>query len=249
MSVARTVAGSGCQNAGRVDAVTEKPETQLARTSEPSAPAQYGLGLLRGAIGAIPYVGSLLNEVVFDARSRLKQQRLEAFFRAVAEDVARIDESAIDKDYLVSDDFSDLIEDVCQRAARATSESKRLRFKDVLVRALTERPPPDLTPMFLAVLAEITEEEIVVLEKLCEATTWLRQKKAEGHKADVRAFDFSSGTVHGFAVPHFRLILQGLIRKGLAHDDTGGRLGPIEHNDIVLGTDLGIAFLDWLRRE
>lgn len=40
---------------------------------------EYSLAALKGLIGAIPYAGTLLNEILFEARSRVKQERVNLF--------------------------------------------------------------------------------------------------------------------------------------------------------------------------
>jgi hypothetical protein len=81
-----------------------------ASHTDPSSAKEYGLSVLKGVIGAVPYVGTALNEIIFDARSRLKEDRLNSFFAEVAEEVERLSEESIDHDYLKSEEFSDLIE-------------------------------------------------------------------------------------------------------------------------------------------
>lgn len=40
---------------------------------------EYGISTLKGMIGAIPFAGTFLNEVAFEARSRIKQERVNRF--------------------------------------------------------------------------------------------------------------------------------------------------------------------------
>ncbi|MCC6216131.1 MAG: hypothetical protein IT376_14805 [Polyangiaceae bacterium] len=66
------------------------PPTDLARVTATTASSvspvkEYGLAVLKGAIGAIPFVGTAINEILFEARGRLKQARVEEFVRQVAD--------------------------------------------------------------------------------------------------------------------------------------------------------------------
>ena len=67
---------------------TEKRETR-SRMVSTHLPAKTHVvksaeSVIRGLVGAIPYVGTALNEAIFDFRSRLKQERLEKFVEELA---------------------------------------------------------------------------------------------------------------------------------------------------------------------
>jgi hypothetical protein len=130
--------------------VSDKPTTTLAK--HPHPPTEYGLGVLKGIIGAVPYIGTALNEILFDVRSRLKQERLNSFFVEVAAEVAQLREGTIAHDFLKSEDFSDLVEDICVRVTRARSASRRKDFRKILLDAFQGRSQPDLGPLFLDLL-------------------------------------------------------------------------------------------------
>lgn len=42
---------------------------------------EAGISLAKSIFNAVPYVGGLLNEVAFDFRSRIKQERITLTFR------------------------------------------------------------------------------------------------------------------------------------------------------------------------
>src|SRR5262249_42910959 len=113
---------------------------KLLKKDEPAVAVlgtrEYGIGVLRGLLGAIPYVGTLLNEIAFEARSRIKQARLQAFVLELSEDIRRLAEDKIDKEYIASEEFSDLFEDVATRVARTRDERKRAYFRNVLVKGI-----------------------------------------------------------------------------------------------------------------
>ncbi len=205
---------------------------------------EYGIGVLKGAIGAVPWVGTLLNEALFDARSRLKQQRLNDFFIGVAEDVKKLSEDAIDHDFLQSDEFSDLIEDICNRVARTRNAEKRYQFQRVLVGAMTGANDPDFSSMFLAVLGEITEAELRILRGFARHLERKAAYAAKGEKLDMGAIDYGSNP-WGFPPEVARQIIQSLIAKGLLFDDSHGRYDS-DPFTVIMPTDLGGRFLAWL---
>jgi hypothetical protein len=125
--------------------------------------------VLKGSISAIPFVGGAINEVVFEARSRLKQERLNRLFQAVAIDVAELGEGKVDRSFLATEQFSDLIEDVCLRVSRTSFERKAHRLRRVLVDAFQGKYDSNFEPMFMNILDEITEAELQVLSSLEKA--------------------------------------------------------------------------------
>jgi hypothetical protein len=210
------------------------------------AAKEYGIGILRGTIGAIPWVGSLLNEVLFDARSRLKQERLNNFFIRVAEDVAKLKGDSIDRDFMNSEEFSDLIEEVCLRVARTQNEERRARFKGVLLNAFQGRTDPDFSTFFLDILSEITEPELTILQGFAKYLPAKAAHDRRGEQIDVGAIDYKNG-VWGFDGTTAKQLVQALIAKGLLADDSQGRWSS-QPFTIVIPTELGGRFLDWLRQ-
>src|SRR5258708_23033393 len=129
----------------------------VRRSSGQEMGKQYGLAVVKGAIGAVPYAGTLLNEVLFEARSQLKLARVEEFFKGLSAKVAQLEEEQIDKSYIQSEEFSDFLEDVLVQVARTRDEQKRRRFQLVLVAAMKGHRQPDFSTLFLSILQEITE--------------------------------------------------------------------------------------------
>ncbi len=206
---------------------------------------EYGLSVIKGLVGAVPYAGSLLNEVMFEARSRLKQARLEGFLVGLAARVAQLREEALDMEYMRSPEFSDLVEDVCLRVARSSSQARRDHFQAVLLHAMTGQKEPDFGPLFIDVLTEISEAELAILHQVCDATRWLLSKEQQGVKAELKPYDYSGEPVMGHPPEVFRSIIQSLVRKGLAYDDSFGRFDSRAYT-FVRATDLGVRFLAWL---
>jgi hypothetical protein len=127
------------------------------------AAKEYGLSVFKGLVGAIPFAGTAINEILFEARSRLKQQRVNDFVAAVAEDVKALQSESIKQDFLATEEFSDLIEDIFIRVRRTKSAERRNHYKSILVRAFQGLRDPDFSTFFLNVLEEITEPEVTIL--------------------------------------------------------------------------------------
>lgn len=97
---------------------------------------EFGISAAKSAIGAIPYVGALLNEVIFDFRGRIKQERCNRFIYELTKYMANFTEGDIDFAYIKSDDFSDIFESIIRRVVLNRSEEKMHRFKKILVKQM-----------------------------------------------------------------------------------------------------------------
>ena len=116
----------------------------------------------KSLLGAIPYGGTALNELIFEYSGAIKQKRLNKFVEILAENFT--EESEINIDNIKTEDFYDLFEAVLQRVVRTKSESKLKRFKDILIRQLNNPSKrTELNDHYLDLISNLTEEEISIL--------------------------------------------------------------------------------------
>ena len=86
---------------------------------------EIGVSAIKVAIGAIPFAGTALNEVIFEGRGRLKQERINNFILMLQDYMENLSESDIDFNYMKSEEFSDIIESVLIRVSNTRSLEKR----------------------------------------------------------------------------------------------------------------------------
>ena len=68
-----------------------------------------------------------------------------SFFALVAESVAALQESALDREYIASEEFSDFLENLTIRVANARAREKRERFRAVLLAAMQGHREPRIS--------------------------------------------------------------------------------------------------------
>tara|TARA_R110001632_G_scaffold213965_1_gene340410 strand:+ start:94 stop:867 length:774 start_codon:yes stop_codon:yes gene_type:complete len=128
----------------------KKDNTELKRT------------IAKSIFGIIPYVGTAFDEIVFEHGARIKQNRLNNFVAILADGFT--DEKEINLENIKNEDFIELFESVVKRAVRTKSESKLLRFKNILVRELKEPTEEiELTELYLDLITTLSEDEIIIL--------------------------------------------------------------------------------------
>jgi hypothetical protein len=124
--------------------------------------AEIDVALLRSIFSLVPYVGSVLNEVFFDIRGRVKQERLNKFTELFAEYFTN--KPDFDADTLREEDFGDLLEAVLRNVVQTKSEAKHRRYKDILINKIENKKFNfDSSNRFLELVASLEEIEIIIL--------------------------------------------------------------------------------------
>jgi hypothetical protein len=126
--------------------------------------------IIKGVIGEIPYIGSVLNEVIYESRARIKQERINKFISLLHDYMCNVSIDSIDFEYVKSDDFSDLFESVLKRVALTKSEEKMRRFKKVLVSEIQNPTRTDFVETFLDIITRLDEVQIKILNDIKIAT-------------------------------------------------------------------------------
>lgn len=97
---------------------------------------EAGVSVVRSLFGAVPYAGGALNEIFFDYRSRVKQNRINAFSEMLSEFF--LAHSDIELASLKTEEFSDIFESVVRRVVLTKSKEKHMRYRDVLIQHIFE---------------------------------------------------------------------------------------------------------------
>lgn len=131
---------------------------------------EVGISVTKGAIGAIPFVGTALNESLFECRARIKQERVNKFIKMLQEFMVTVSDKDIDFKHLKSDEFSDIFESILKRVAYTRSEEKMKRFRKVLVSEMQNPTNTDFTETFLDIISRLEEVQIKILKDIRIAT-------------------------------------------------------------------------------
>lgn len=118
--------------------------------------------VIRVIVNLIPYVGSSL-DVAFSRWSQIKQRRVDELLGAINEELNGIQETAINKSYLESDEFYDLIYQIVNNAlANRCPETRRAYAKVVRSAVLNEESTANLEDIIRQVEG-IREKDILFL--------------------------------------------------------------------------------------
>src|SRR5690606_3919762 len=116
----------------------------------------------KSIFGAVPFVGSLFDELFFEYNGRIKQKRLNHFIEILADNFTQ--ESDIKIENIQTEDFNDLFESVLRRVVRTKSEWKLNKFKDILINELNSPTKQiELVELYLDLISDLSEEELTIL--------------------------------------------------------------------------------------
>lgn len=125
---------------------------------------EIAIGTLRGAIAAIPFAGGALNEAIFDIRSRIKQERINAFVENLARYFEEHAPTTAQVEEMKTEEFSDLLESIFVRVARNRSDNKIKMYRNVLLTGLSQVTQPSKAETFLDILERVEPIHLKILE-------------------------------------------------------------------------------------
>lgn len=124
------------------------------------------ISTLKGLIGAIPFAGTAINEAVFEARSRIKQNRVNTFIENFGEYLNQFNEDDLNLEQIKNDDFGDFFEELIIKVSKTRSEIKRTAFQTLLTNQLINASPIDFAELILETISSLQEKQIPILYKL-----------------------------------------------------------------------------------
>ena len=198
--------------------------------------------VIRGLVGAIPCVGTALNEAIFDLRARLKQERLEKFVEKLAGVLKTLDTAKVDTAYIQSEEFVDFLEDVLIRAAKARAEEKLRKLAAVLAGRLQHAEGTPFDDRFLDLLLSLSDLQVRILAEHLRATKEREKSKKDASDANGK---HRQPRFYDVAGSEYLFLVQDLIAKALLYDEGMNRLDARPFQILEI-TEFGRAFLRFL---
>ena len=198
--------------------------------------------VVRGLVGAIPYVGTLLNEAIFEGRARLKQERLKKFVEDLADSLQNLESDKIDVAYIQSAEFVDFLEDVLIRAAKTRAEEKRKKLAAVLAGRLQNAEGTPFDDRFLDLLIALSDIQVRILAEHLRAAEEREKSKQDATDAST---EHRQPSYYDLSDSEYRFLVQDLISKALLYTHAVGR-GNLGVFQVLEVTELGRAFVRFL---
>ena len=82
---------------------------------------------MKGVYGVVPFVGSMINEILFDIPNRIYQSRINDTVEILSKKISLLDNEIFNREYLESEDFFDFTQKMITTSLKIKSiEKKRL---------------------------------------------------------------------------------------------------------------------------
>ncbi|HAN92755.1 MAG TPA: hypothetical protein DCQ33_11860 [Nitrospira sp.] len=201
--------------------------------------------MLKIGIASLPVVGPVLAELLFDCRSRIKQERIIFLLRQA---MADLDRSKIDFDYLQTEEFGDHLEDILKKIAENRSQRKNEHFKTILLASIQGKRQPDLSRLFLNIMGEVSDREIELFSFLYRVH---EGKETYSFQGQVLKWFFPEERVKNLCLDmnEFKLLTLSLGCRGLILDDhfgeAFGQYASSSNNHSRI-TPLGLGFYTYI---
>jgi len=147
--------------------MTENQEKLPSRTIESTSKSrEYQFGVLKGLIGAIPYIGTMVNEVLFETPNRIQQSRINNTVDILEDKLEKFNTNSIFMDYLKSDDFFDFTRSLFSATLKMKSEEKRKMLVNIYLNSIKEYADFELSRkrLFLNFITELSIIQIIILK-------------------------------------------------------------------------------------
>lgn len=142
--------------------------------------------VVRALVQAVPHVGSSIDTLLSHYGAEIRDRRIRQFLDALADQIRKLDESLLDRDFLQTEEFRELIWRAIELASQERSREKRIWIACIITGAVSIRWPKNRleeTHELLEILASLTPTEALVLRELKPVfDRWCAMPKEDGHE-------------------------------------------------------------------
>jgi hypothetical protein len=146
---------------------------------EPTEPPPLGgtrrdtaVTVAKGVVGTIPFVGSIISEIVTTVIPQQRIERLESYVRYLNDRLAGDVDDGLLKERLRAPEYIDLFEEGAIQSARALSEERRNHIAELVASGISGDEKERIeTKRLLRLLEEIDDDQIIIL------TSYLRKNR------------------------------------------------------------------------
>ncbi|MDI5897630.1 hypothetical protein [Flavobacterium yafengii] len=130
---------------------------------------EVGISTIKGLISAIPFVGGAINEFAFEARGRLKQERINSFIISLSEYIGQFKDDELNIEEIKKEEFGDFFEEVIIKVSKTRSEVKKEAFKILLANQLLRPKDIEYAEILLELINSLQERQIPILNNLIDS--------------------------------------------------------------------------------
>ena len=181
---------------------------------------------IRALINIIPYIGGSLDVIFVSKGQKIVDQRLREFIKKLTEELNKVSESKVDKKYLDSEEWFDVVIKAMDSARKTRDTEKISWYAKILRGAVALGDRIDFDPeAYLQVLTELSSNELRVAKVIFEM-----QKEGPKDGEDELFWAHNKGwrelpqKCYFISKDDLAFILLRLQKAGFIREITGGRL-------------------------
>ncbi|PKR79545.1 hypothetical protein CW751_14440 [Brumimicrobium salinarum] len=137
---------------------------------------------LRTTLALIPYIGGALVELGFEHRARIKSDRIYNFFEELDAYFKSIKDDEVDNDFINSNRFNDIFEEIINKVSKTDDLKKRNRFKQLLIGTTIPNAKVNQFELFFELTSQLHESQILLLKKFYKAKPVIEKLENQGHE-------------------------------------------------------------------
>lgn len=154
----------------------------------------YLVSAAKGMLGAAPYVGPIITELIGNIIPNQRIDRISKFIQLLDERIKNIEKPTIEQ-RLSDTDFVDLFEDSFFAAAKSLTDERRSYIASLLTNSLSSKDiAVSKAKILLHLLNELSDPEIILLQFYAIALTEDRDLFYEKHKSVIEGTDAYLGS-------------------------------------------------------
>lgn len=142
--------------------------------------------ILRSVISIIPYVGGSLDFLLSEKWNSFRQRRVDHILKLLSEELKNL-EDKINKEYLESEDFYDIIYQVLNESIKTRLDDKRRIYSKVIRDSISEQRETMETESVLEIVSNLHEIDFIFIDKIDKYKKSTRNNEFSGEEM----FDFS----------------------------------------------------------
>lgn len=171
---------------------------------------------LRSVISTLPYIGSIINELLASKAGEITAKRISFFHKEIKEHLETLEESKINLDFFESEEFYDIYTKALQAAIATRHDEKIRAYAEILVGAGLKKATDHDSELYLNIMADLQPVELQVARALYELQIDGPEpgKNVHDWEREGHSWKNLSETLE-MEEPYLKLILQRLLGVGL----------------------------------
>jgi len=221
---------------------------EISERLERAAQVYSNNTVLGAIVNAIPYIGGSLDKLISARGHKIAQERIKSLLEQLQTDMGTVKENTIDRTFLESEEWFDLVVKALESAARTRDSDKITLYSRILRNSVIQSNRKTYSPEdYLTILAELTPREVELAKAIyAQQSDRPKDNENELHWARRRGWE-NLAAESGLDEKDLIFLLIRLERSGLIRQVTGSYLGY--EGGVYVITEVFRKLMDYLEKD